>query len=196
MRDGSLSGATIWVNGSPLDSSKARLERVLEEMRRQGWGIESISVDGEPVPTDGPFTAATDSPRVEIAATPPAGPGEPDASRESLFRQLGAAAPAFRSEAELLGLAFARGEWRASLERLSRYLGDVEAAQAGFRALSDLNPNVVPRIDRMTPMLRELSQAIRDQSWVEVSDVLLYEVAPLFDDWPAENTSPETTPGT
>ena len=174
----------IRVNSAPLDTADAPVERVLDEMKRQGWVVESIQRDGEPIEPDDFAAIESGATLIEIEAALPAEvDDESPVSRESLFDQLSATIPAFREEAEQLGLAFGRGEWRGHLERLVRFLGEIDFVQTGFRGFSDLVPGVGQHVDRLTPMLRELSQAVRAQSWVEVSDVLIYEMVPYFADF-------------
>ncbi|MEM7260452.1 MAG: hypothetical protein AAF488_00580 [Planctomycetota bacterium] len=171
------------VNGAPLDAGASTAAEILDLMAAQGWTVQSIDAGGEQIDAETLRTLTPPPARVDIVAALPPSTGEDPADRESILQGLRDTLPVFRAEAEQLGLAFARGEWRGSLDRLSRYLQDVEWVHTGFHSVSDLDPNVDEQLKRIPVLLREISEPLQRQSWVEVSDVLLYELVPYFEEW-------------
>ena len=106
---------------------------------------------------------------------------------ENLEKDLFETLPRFASEGQKLAEAFARGDWRVSLERLTKYLQELQEVLEGFRLVREAEGKLLlPELNRIPELFAEMSALIRSQSWVEVSDLLLYELVPLIESWKNE----------
>ncbi len=182
---------TLQVNDQPVEMDLSDLQSwsqlvstLQEKLAESGWKISQIQLDGRLVaPGETPAEFSAGSLRagnhcVAVSTTPSLKAIE--ALRENLLATL----PRFREQGERLSKAFARGEWRSTLEQLTTFLEEFKVLLKGFRTVagSDGKPPVA-RIEKVPEVLSELSSHIRKQSWVEVSDVLLYELVPLIEEW-------------
>ena len=108
---------------------------------------------------------------------------------ESLRSSLLATLPRFCEEGEKLGEAFARGDWQPSLETLTRYLAELEEVMSAFIQVAALAGGTpAGSMNKVPALLSQLSDPIRRRSWVEVSDLLLYELVPLIEEWQRSTT--------
>ena len=122
-------------------------------------------------------------PVVEASAVP-----DPE-SISKLLAGLRESLPRFCEEGEKLGKSFARGEWRATLERLMTYLEELRVVLSGFQAVQRLTQSgAFSGVSSVREILSNLSSPIQRQSWVEVSDLLLYELVPLIDEWQRDSS--------
>ncbi len=155
-----------------------------EDLDRRGWEIHEVRVDGCPVDdleqcdvdlADGARH------RVEVNAMPSS------SVLDAISRDLSAAIPRFRDECTRLGRAFARGEWRGSLGDLGTFLDELRFVLTGLGLLRDKAGTQGHSLaESLPPVLSELSSQLERRSWVEVSDLLNYELVPLLEDWQEE----------
>ena len=114
---------------------------------------------------------------------------EVDLSR--LEPQLMETLPRFREKFRDLGEAFSRGDWRGGLEPLSQLLEELQIVREGLCMSRSLQGQAPVDAESFEEVVRALDGHVRSQSWVEVSDVLLYELEPLLEQW--ESGEPATS---
>ena len=177
----------IMVNGAPVDlefEGPVQWQDLLGELERdlggRGWEIRAIRVNGEPVMSEkDPFAADPDgSYSVAVQALP---------GRKTLRDiedQLWATVPRFQTLAGEIAEVFSRGEWRQGLERLTPFLEDLQTAITGLQVTRNHAASADSDIhQRVQQCLKDLSKFIDRQSWVELSDLLIYELVPLLETW-------------
>ncbi len=176
-----MSGTNYTINDHPFEQdSSISIERLVSELERQGWRVEKVEADGALLKDGAWESAGAESPReVRVTAIPPF---ENPLEQEEIRQEIESALPKFAQLAHQLGCQFARGEWRPSMTKLEEFLGEVDILLKAAKMV--LAPEYRDEQElKITEILAELSEAIRRQSWVEVSDLLLYELEPLFEAW-------------
>ncbi|MGE3166153.1 MAG: hypothetical protein AB7O52_14695 [Planctomycetota bacterium] len=157
--------------------------RLRAHVTERGWSLLGVRVNGVETSLERlERLAPTGVQEIVVEA----GPAEFQA--DHIERQIAAAMPAFRSQLTELGERFSRGDWRTGLAQLPALLEELRVALAGLQMVYAARSEEPPiQLERIPEALRGLSQQIELQSWVEVSDCILYEVLPLFESW---NPSP------
>ena len=102
---------------------------------------------------------------------------------QQLLAELISSLPRFREAFADLGERFGKGEWRAGLETLDPLLEELRLVAQGFEMLKTWERQGKSSVPELAPILEQLSESVERQSWVEVSDLLLYELTPLIDSW-------------
>ena len=146
----------------------------------RGWVIESVTVDG--VPLSDPLTEKVDLEdgkphHVAVTAAPTAG------GLQKLLSELVATLPRFKAAFSELGEKFAQGSWRDGLGTLDPLLEELRLVAHGFESLKIWERQGKSSSAELNPILQQLAQGVEKKSWVEVSDLLLYELEPLLEEW-------------
>ena len=177
----------VEVNGQPVDLHwdgkkewKVLIEGIRADLHGRGWAIDEVTVNEQVI--DDPDGAEIDleveeEQRVAITASP---------TREGLRKlheDLVASLPRFRQAFTDLGQQFTRGDWRPALETLDPLLEELRLVAQGFDMLKTWERQGKSSVPQLAPILAQLSEGVQRQSWVEVSDLLLYELGPLLDTW-------------
>lgn len=182
----------VSVNGASLDlDDGVTVAAIVAELRRQGWKIQAIRVDGAELSVERAGLLERAEGQVEFEAEePPEGfvpePAEPAASAAGegdVAAQLVDSLSRFRAIAEELGHEFSRGHWREALNTLTRWLEEFQVALQGFQAIQSTRPGGAEYIAKMPGLLHELAGHLQQQSWVEVADLLLYDFVPTIEAW-------------
>lgn len=154
------------------------VEGIDQHLRSQGWEIRRILLNGEPVDREQPPQWPGGDLRLDVEAAPEG------FDITALQQALDSSIPAFVKEWTKLGDEFSRGHWRAALERLTPLLEEFKVALTGWQVLQALpGTSHQPGLEGIAGLLEQLSRGIESQSWVEVSDLLLYELVPLLEEW-------------
>lgn len=185
----------VSVNGASLDlDDGVTVAAIVSELRRQGWKIQAIRVDGAELSVEraglldraeGQVEFEAEEPPEDFTPAPPA-PAEPAGSAASegdVAGQLVDSLSRFRTIAENLGNEFSRGHWREALNTLTRWLEEFQVALQGFQAIQSTRPGGAEYIAKMPGLLHELAGHLQQQSWVEVADLLLYDFVPTIEEW-------------
>lgn len=183
----------IKVNGDPVNvefDGPVVWEELLQELGRelgtQGWCVGEILVNGEAVsdPKADPFAADPDgSYSVAVSALPE------DSTVASVVEQLWESLPRFKEAGEEIAADLGRGDWRSGLETLTPFLEDLQLVLTGFQLAGAAAQQELPDLpQRVQKCLGEVTEYIERQSWVELSDLLLYELVPLLEQWHGTRT--------
>lgn len=175
--------ADIVLDGEPEWESV--IAAVEEDLAARGWVLSEVRLDGAAV-TSGESPDAfgkAASHRIEVDAVP-----DPSALA-SLAGQLREALPRLVDELRSVGEGFAKGEVQASLEGLDPLLVDLQVALQGLQAVAAIGSGPLSdALEKTGLALGELGAAVQRQSWVEVSDLLLYELVPLLESWARDDS--------
>ncbi len=149
-----------------------------DDLLENGWLPKEVRLNGramresQAAPEDWP--GGTN--RVEVDAIP-----APE-SLERTRRELLAGLRDLAGQAAELGRSFGRGEWRAGLARTGDFLVEMRDLLSGLHAAAALGGESVEKEFAQIPLLLvELNEYLERQSWVELSDLLLHELAPLLE---------------
>lgn len=181
---------TTFINDQPWETSvsperewAAWVEKLQTHLGEKGWVLHRARLDGAEIALgkESPLhDASSEAPVHELRVD--AGPAA--ISVDKIDSQLRSTLPRFREELESLAGVFSRGDWKSGLERLHPLLEEFEVALTGLQLASASRQDEPPRgTDRIPELLEQLAQAIASQSWVDVSDCLLYELVPLVGGW-------------
>lgn len=170
--EGRASGGEVGEDGATW------VDRLAAELERQGWELHRLTLDGETAT----LSQIASLEGGDHVVTAEAGPARFDVN--DVARQLAAAIPNFRIQLTEVGEQFSRGDWRSGLSRLPGLLEELRVALAGLQMVfAALGAEPPGELSRLPEVLQGLSQQIELQSWVEVSDCILYEVVPLLESW-------------
>lgn len=186
----------VTVNGAQLDvDEEVTVPAILSELERQGWQVQGVRVDGSNMSVESALQLESCEGRVDFDAEEPTASSSsepavfagstqaPSIEPEALAAQLCSTLPQFREMAESLGDEFSRGQWRGALDRLTGWLEEFQVVLGGFQVVQGHRPEGDEYIQQIPQLLRELSEHLESQSWVEVADLLLYEFAPTIEAW-------------
>lgn len=181
-----LNGTAIHLGVAPEVDWQAWRAALDAHLADCGWVLASIRVDGRSLAPGGAAPADLGgSPRVEVTA------GPAHASVEALRQQLQPALADFRVRFTALGEQFSRGQWREPVEQLGTLLGELLTAHEGLCLVARASGEGEPEIEDLRALLGGLSALIQRRGWVEVSDLLLYELVPLLTEWDSLLTAQE-----
>lgn len=172
-----INGQPVSLPASPEVDWPGWLNAVDAYLAERAWLAHQILGDGQPVSREEPPEIAP-----EMVFEVVAGPA--DVNPVQFVQQLAAILPQFRNAVVAHSDLFSRGDWKSGLETLTPLLDELgvaaEGLQLGFKALQQ---EELRGVQQFSELLEELSTNIHEQSWVEVSDLLLYELDPLLEEW-------------
>ena len=175
------------INGQPTEFTAEGSETtwssfraaLLENLVQHGWVPREIRLDGQVMADDAgesPIDLGSGRHVVEVDAVP-----SPEGV-ERMAREITEVIPAFVTRTQELGEAFQRGDWRPALSTTPAYLGELQMLLGGIQAVAAFRGDGVTKdLASLPDVLQNLSRSLERQSWVEMADLLLFELAPLLE---------------
>ncbi|MEM7164935.1 MAG: hypothetical protein AAF581_05685 [Planctomycetota bacterium] len=172
-----MNGQPVVLAACPQQDWSGWLQAIDAHAAERGWQVHEILCDGEPQPREVPAVVGEDT-VLDVVA----GPAE--VNPQDFVQQIAALLPQFREAVQGHANLFSQGHWKSALETLTPLLDELSVAAEGLElGLGAVGRGELPRGKDYPQLLEELSANIQQQSWVEVSDLLLYELEPLLEEW-------------
>ena len=101
---------------------------------------------------------------------------------DGVSKQLRSAVPEFKTRTHDLAQLFSRGEWKDALGGIPLYLDEMSSLLTGFQVVAAYrDQEVPPALAKIPTLLESLNGNLAKQSWVEVADILQYELLPILE---------------